>query len=93
MYEPLITSLLLFAIGIYGVIANRTLVRIVISVSVILGSITLLLLALATSSANQSFVLFVWAVEVMEILVAIAIFVYISRNDKKDINDLQQLKW
>jgi NADH-quinone oxidoreductase subunit K len=90
---PLIASMVLFSIGIYGVLSKRDILRITISVSVILGSITLLLASLAQNSGNYSFILFIWAVEVMEILVALAVFLYLARSEKKDINDLQQLRW
>jgi NADH-quinone oxidoreductase subunit K len=86
---PLITSLVLFSIGIYGVLSRKDILRILISVSIMLGSITLLL-ASNPSSTNYGFVLFVWVVEVMEILIALAIFIYLS---KKDIDELQQLRW
>ena len=96
----LLASLVLFTIGIVGVLIRRDILRILISVSIILGSITLLLVALSATQqtvdglhSNQSFVLFVWAVEVMEVLVAIAIFLYLARSNKSDINSLQQLKW
>lgn len=95
---PLLTSIVLFAIGIGGVLTKRDLLRIVISVSIILGSITLLLVALATANpaaatAHYSFVLFIWAVEVMEIIIALAAFLYLSRNNKTDVNELRQWKW
>jgi len=111
-----LTSLILFTIGIYGVTTKRDILRILISVSIILGSITLLLVTLTkvetgqeiaigvTSNtisnvvtnaigANYSFVLFVWAVEVVEIVVALAIFLYLARSGKTDMNELQELKW
>lgn len=89
---PLIIALVLFAIGIYGVLSRRDLLRLLISVSVILGSITLLLVAQASSS-SYSFVLFVWAVEVVEIIIALAAFIYLARSGKTDLHALTELKW
>jgi NADH:ubiquinone oxidoreductase subunit K len=94
---PLLTSLALFGIGIGGVLSHRDILRIVISVSILLGSITLLFVALAkttfTPIPTYSFVLFVWAVEVTEILLALSIFLYLARSGKEDINKLEELKW
>jgi NADH-quinone oxidoreductase subunit K len=95
MSLSLITSLALFAIGVSGVLTRRDLPRILISVSIILASITLLLVTLTTASniGNHSFVLFIWAVEVMEIVMALAIFIYLVRSGKTDINELKEMKW
>ena len=92
----LMTSVALFAIGISGVLTRRDIPRILISVSIILASITLLLVTLAqptTLNHNYAFVLIIWAVEVMEIVIALSIFIYLARNDKTDINELTELKW
>lgn len=86
---PVITALVLFMVGIYGVLSRKDILRILISVSVILGSITLLLATQATAS-SYSFILFIWVVEVVEIIIALAIFLYLG---KKEITELQQLKW
>ena len=88
-----LTSLVLFAVGIFGVLVKRDILRILISVSIMLGSITLLLVALAKGNPSYAFVLFIWVVEIMEILVALSVFIYLSRSDKKDINELQELRW
>jgi NADH-quinone oxidoreductase subunit K len=85
----LLTSLILFSIGIFGVISRRDLLRILISVSIMLGSITLLLVTLATTtsaSMNYSLILFVWAVEVVEIIIALALFLSSKGSAEK-------LKW
>jgi NADH-quinone oxidoreductase subunit K len=94
MISAFVISLMLFTLGIAGVLLRRDLPRILISVSIILASITLLLVALANGNySSYSFVLFVWIVEVVEILIALAIFVFIARSGKHDINALQELKW
>lgn len=89
---PLIIALVLFSIGIYGVLSRRDLLRLLISVSIILGSITLLLVAQA-SAQSYSFVLFVWVVEVVEIIIALAAFIYLARSGKTDLHKLTELKW
>jgi len=95
---PLVASVALFAIGIGGVLTRRDILRILISVSIILGSITLLLVTLAGTGAanatvNYSFVLFVWAVEILEVVVALVIFLYLARTGKTDVAELRELKW
>lgn len=83
-----IIALILFAVGIYGVLSRKDLLRILISVSIILGSITLLL-AYQGTAQSYSLILFIWVVEVVEIITALAIFIYVG---KKELN-LQELKW
>ena len=95
----LITSIVLFALGVYGVLAKRDLLRIVISVTIILGSITLLAAVLAATMTTDgaamaySLVLFVWAVEVIEILIGLALFLYLSKKGITDISILEQFRW
>jgi NADH-quinone oxidoreductase subunit K len=85
----LITSFILFSIGVFGVLSRKDLLRILISVSIMLGSITLLLVTLSTAttaSTNYSLILFVWAVEVAEIILALALFLSSKGH-------AEQLKW
>lgn len=85
----LLTSFILFSIGIFGVVSRRDILRILISVSIMLGAITLLLVTLATTTTvgqNYSLVLFVWAVEIMEIIVALAFFLASKGNT-------EELRW
>ncbi|MDD9953344.1 MAG: NADH-quinone oxidoreductase subunit K [Candidatus Woesearchaeota archaeon] len=86
-------AIILFGIGVYGVLARRDILRIIMSVAIMLGSITVLAVALGSQLISQSFVLFVWSVEVLEIILGLAIFLYLARHDTKDINKLQELKW
>jgi NADH-quinone oxidoreductase subunit K len=90
MSEAIITSAVLFSIGVAGLLTRRDLLRILISISIMLAAIAVLAVALAV---NQTFVMFLWVIEVVEIIMALAIFIYLSRNDKKDINSLTELKW
>jgi NADH-quinone oxidoreductase subunit K len=90
----LLASFLLFTIGLFGVLIKRDLPRIIISVSIMLGSVALLLVTLAQGNpANLSFVLFIWAAEVMEIIIGLAFFIFLNRSATTELNDLQRLKW
>lgn len=99
MILALITAMLTFAIGVYGVLSRRDILRVVISVTIMLSSITLLLLVLAHGMNSQavemaySIVPFVWAVEVMEVIVALALFIYLARNDMEDMDALRSFRW
>ena len=96
----LITGIVLFAVGVYGVLAKRDMLRILMSVAIMLGSITIIAVVLAqtqeTTTAvamGQSFVLFTWIIEVMEILFALALFIYLVRSGHADVSTLRRLKW
>lgn len=86
------TAILLFAIGVYGILSKRDLLRIVISVAIMLGSITLLAVSLGEGALPQSIVLFVWAIEIAEIVIGVAVFLYIARSGRS-LQDLQEMKW
>lgn len=47
----LVVSMLLFSVGLYGVLTRRDLVAVLASIEVMLGSATLLLIGMAASSA------------------------------------------
>jgi len=88
---------MLFGLGVYGVLTRKDLLRIVISVTIILGSITLLAAILAQvyggSGMAYSLVLFIWAVEVIEVLIGLALFLYLNKKGITDITFLEQFKW
>ncbi len=92
-------SLAVFALGIYGVLAKRDILRIAIGGTLMLSAVTLLLVALAQAlpqqgmATVQAFVLVVWAVEAVEAIVAIALFLYLARKGITDIDELRELKW
>lgn len=89
-------SLLLFCIGVAGVLIRRNAIIIFMSVELMLNSVNLLLVAFSTYKSDptgQVFVFFIMAVAAAEVAVGSAIIVMIYRNTKSiDINLLSRLK-
>lgn len=90
----------LFALGIWGVIKARDVLRALISVTLLLSSITLLAVTLARAHADPTvaagahvIVLLAWAVEVVEIAVAVALFIALSRKGIIELSRLREGKW
>jgi len=91
----LFTSIVVFALGVYGVLSRHDILRLFISVSLMLSSITLLLVRLAGTAASTMYtiVLIVWVVEVVGVIIAIAIFLYLVRNGATTVDVLREFKW
>ena len=89
-------SLLIFTIGVVGVLIRRNAIIILMSVELMLNSVNLLLVALSSyksDPAGQVFVFFIMAVAAAEVAVGLAIIVMIFRNTKStDINLLSSMK-
>ncbi len=90
----------LFLLGLWGVIRARDVLRVLISVMLLLSSITLLTVTLARAHADPStaagahaIVLLAWAVEVIEIVIALALFVALSRKGLIELSRLREGKW
>lgn len=83
----------LFALGLYGVLTRRDVLRVLIGAMLMLASITLLAVALSRGAVGQALVLFAWVVEIVEILVGLAIFLYLNAKGTTSIRDLRELKW
>ena len=98
--EPLTHFLLLgavlFATGVYGVIARRNLLIILMSVEVMLNGVNVAILAFARMYANTAghvFVLMVMGVAAAEVSVGLAILIAVFRNRKTvDTGDLKSLQ-
>jgi NADH-quinone oxidoreductase subunit K len=90
-------GLLLFSIGVAGVLIRRNAIIIFMSIELMLNSVNLLLVAFSTYKSDptgQVFVFFIMAVAAAEVAVGSAIIVMIYRNTKSiDINLLNKLKW
>jgi NAD(P)H-quinone oxidoreductase subunit 4L len=86
----------LFCIGIYGVLARRNGVLVLMSIELILNSVNINLVALAAHNgdvAGQVFALFVIAVAAAEVGVGLAIVLLIYRNRRSiDVAEANLLK-
>lgn len=97
MTAALLCSIALFCIGLYGVLSRRDLLHALIGVLLMMSGITVLAVALAaaypaTGTAAYSFVLVAWAVEVLEIVIGLAVFLMLAR-DGADLDRLRVMRW
>ena len=95
----LILSALLFAVGVYGVLARRNAVLILMSIELMLNAVNINLIAFAvylapTEFVGQIFALFVITVAAAEVGLALAIILRIYRNrESVNIDEMDLMKW
>ncbi len=92
----LLLSALLFCIGVYGVLARRNGVLVLMSIELILNSVNINLLAFGAyhdDPVGQVFALFVIAIAAAEVGVGLAIVLLIFRNRADvDVDELDALR-
>jgi NAD(P)H-quinone oxidoreductase subunit 4L len=95
----LILGAVLFAIGVYGVIARKNAVLVLMSIELILNSVNINLLAFAlqrtgeSAAAGSSFALFIIAVAAAEVGVGLAVVLLIYRNRRSiSLDELSEMK-
>jgi NADH:ubiquinone oxidoreductase subunit K len=92
----LILSAFLFGTGIYGVLARRNGVLVLMSVELMLNAVNINLIAFSAFNRNvdgQIFALFVIAIAAAEVGVGLAIVLLIYRNLRSpDLDEVDQLK-
>jgi len=92
----LLLAAVLFCIGVYGVLARRSAVMVLMSVELILNAVNINLLAFGAmrhDPAAAVFALFVIAVAAAEVGVGLAIVLVIYRNRQSvDLNDVDLMK-
>jgi len=92
----LVVSLLLFSIGMIGVLFRRNAIVILMSIELMLNSVNLLLVAFScyfSNSGGQIFVFFIMVVAAAEVAVGLSLLVRMKRNlDTTDISFLRRLK-
>jgi len=93
----LIVSLILFLIGIYGVLTRRSAIGILLSIELIFNAVNINFIAFSHFLGlltGQVFALFVIAVAAAESCVGIALVLCIYRNFREsDISRISLLKW
>ena len=90
--QLLILSAFLFCTGMYGVLARRSAVLVLMSVELMLVAVNLNLVAFSAwngNTAGQTFALFVIAIAAAEVGVGLAIVLLIFRNTRS--SELDQL--
>ena len=94
--EFLLLAAVLFSCGVYGVLARRNGVLVLMSVELILNAVNINLVAFGAfhhSLAGQVFALFTVAVAAAEVGVGLAIVLLIYRNKRSiDLDQVAQLK-
>ncbi len=92
----LLLAAILFSIGVYGVLARRNGVMVLMSIELILNAVNINLVAFAAlhnDVAGQVFALFVIAVAAAEVGVGLAIVLMIYRNRRSiDLSEADLLK-
>ena len=92
----LVLAAALFSIGVYGVIARRNAVMVLMSIELILNSVNLNLIAFALmndSIDGHVFALYVIAIAAAEVGVGLAMVLMIYRNSKSiRLDELSRMK-
>jgi NADH:ubiquinone oxidoreductase subunit K len=92
----LLLGAVLFCLGVYGVIARRNAVLVLMSIELILNAVNINLIAFGAihgSVAGAVFALFVIAIAAAEVGVGLAIVLLIYRNRRSvDLDDMAEMK-
>ena len=93
----LIGASLLIAIGVYGIVVTRNLMRIILSVEILTKAVTLVMIGAGYETGQmgvaQSFVITIIVVEVMLLVIATGILFGVYRNNGSLMTDqLNNLK-
>ena len=95
--EFLLLGAALFAIGVYGVLARRNAVLILMSIELMLNAVNLNLVAFSATLRDitgQIFALFVIAVAAAEVGIGLAIVILVYRNrETSNVDEVDLLKW
>ena len=108
LWIPLVFSAALFAIGVYGVLARRNAVLVLMSIELMLNAVNVNLVAFSkairsgiaaagaatAATTGQIFALFVITVAAAEIGIGLAIVILIYRNRESiNVDEVNLLKW
>ena len=90
-------SAILFSAGVYGVLARRNAVLVLMSIELMLNAVNINLVAFSQQLRNltgQVFALFVIAVAAAEVGIGLAIVILIYRNRETiNVDEVNLLKW
>ena len=93
----LVFSALLFSAGVYGVLARRNAVMVLMAIELMLNAVNLNLVAfsaLLQEASAQIFALFVIAVAAAEVGIGLAIVILLFRNRASvNVDEVNLLKW
>jgi len=90
-------SALLFSAGVYGVLARRNAVMVLMAIELMLNAVNVNLVAFSSALhevSGQVFALFVIAVAAAEVGIGLAIVILLFRNRESiNIDEVSLLKW
>ncbi|HSL09871.1 MAG TPA: NADH-quinone oxidoreductase subunit NuoK [Actinomycetota bacterium] len=93
----LVFSALLFSAGVYGVLARRNAVMVLMAIELMLNAVNVNLIAFAAQLKDvggQVFALFVIAVAAAEVGIGLAIVILLFRNRESiNVDEVSLLKW
>lgn len=93
----LILSAVLFSIGLYGVLAKRNAVVILMSIEIMLSAVNITMVAFSRYGqyiTGQVFVIFVMVVAAAEVAIGLALIITIYRRRKSvDAENFDMMKW
>jgi NAD(P)H-quinone oxidoreductase subunit 4L len=96
LVQFLLLSSVLFCIGVYGVLARRNGVLVLMSIELILNAVNINLIAFAAFHGNiagEVFALFIIAIAAAEVGVGLAIVLLIFRNKRSvDLSEVDLMK-
>jgi NADH:ubiquinone oxidoreductase subunit K len=100
LFPLLAISTVLFSIGIYGVLARRNAVLVLMSIELMLNAVAINFIAFgsrlagAASVTAQTFVLFVIAIAAAEVGIGIALVIALYRaKENINLDEADSLKW
>ena len=92
----LMLAAVLFCIGVYGVIARKNAVLVLMSIELILNSVNINLLAFSMRNGSldgHTFALYIIAIAAAEVGVGLAMVLLMYRNRRSiDLDDLSEMK-
>ena len=93
----LVFAALLFSTGVYGVLARRNAVMVLMAIELMLNAVNLNLIAFSASLkdvSGQIFALFVIAVAAAEVGIGLALVILLFRNRASiNVDEVDLLKW
>ena len=93
----LVFSALLFSAGVYGVLARRNAVMVLMAIELMLNAVNLNLVGFSAAlhdASGQIFALFVIAVAAAEVGIGLAIVILLFRNRASiNVDEVDLLKW
>jgi NADH:ubiquinone oxidoreductase subunit K len=93
----LLFSALLFSAGVYGVLARRNAIMVLMAIELMLNAVNVNLVAFSANlqdAAGQIFALFVIAVAAAEVGIGLALVILLFRNRASvNVDEVDLLKW